>query len=476
MQQNLTKIICTIGPASNSYATIVQLIQEGMRIARLNASHGTQETHTKSLTHIRKASERLKIPVAVLLDLQGPKIRLGDIADGPVRLVKGNTFRLVSRKIAGNAEQAYSPFKRLIKEVKTGHRVLIDDGLVKLRVRKKDANALTCDVVTGGMIDTNKGINLPDTDIKVPALTAKDRRDLLFGIRSGIDYVALSFVRRAQDIFSVKRFLKKHHADIPVIAKLEKPEAISHLEEIIEATDCVMIARGDLGVEMPLEQLPPLQKRIIALCRNYNKPVITATQMLESMRTHPSPTRAEVSDVANAIFDMTDAVMLSAETATGQYPVKTVRIMSKIIREAESATPPFFERREVSDTAISIPDAISRLAQLASREVASKAIVVFTQSGYSAQIISSYRPAIPIYAFTPEKAVQHRLALLRGVTCFLMEIEERMVPLTQQAEKILLKHRLVKKNDMVTILAGTPIQRRGITNLLKLHRIGEPLQ
>ena len=477
MKPTLTKIICTIGPATEKYETIIRLIKAGMRIARLNASHGDHLTHKSVIRQIRKASQKLDIPIAVMLDLQGPKIRLGRFPDGPVHLASNSIYRLTSRNVEGSGHIASVSYKNLINEAKVGHRILIDDGLVQLKVIKKVPQELMCRVQIPGTVSSHKGINLPDTKVGVSFLTAKDREDLLFGVKMAVDYVALSFVRSAQDILSLKRLLKMQKADIPVIAKLEKPEAVDHLADIIKAADGVMIARGDLGVEMPLEELPPLQKKIINLGLQYQRPVITATQMLESMRENPRPTRAEVTDVANAIFDGTDAVMLSAETATGNYPVETVRMMTRIVREAESSADTYrVERRFARDKSNTVADAVCRMAGLASGVMNAKAIAVFTQSGFSAALISHYRPTIPILAFTPNEEVRRKLTLYRGVQAYSMDVEERMHLLSSKLDKFILKHRLLKKGDVLTLLAGTPLRKRGITNLIKLHIVGESLK
>ncbi|MDZ7262213.1 MAG: pyruvate kinase [candidate division KSB1 bacterium] len=468
---NRAKIVCTIGPATQSEAMIEELIQAGMNVARLNFSHGTQAEHARVLKIIRETSEKLDQPVAILQDLQGPKIRTGKLKNGTIQLIRGHRLVITTEEIEGTEEKISTTYQGFARDVTPGNRILLDDGLIQLKVLQSNGTLVTCEVVEGGTLSDYKGINLPGVAISEPSVTEKDKADLLFGIEQGVDYVALSFVRSPKDVLEVREIIHQKGADIPVIAKLEKPEAIDNLEAIMEAADGVMVARGDLGVELPPEKVPAIQKRIINLGVKLGKPVITATQMLESMREHSRPTRAEVSDVANAIFDGTDAVMLSAETATGKYPVESVRMMSRIIQEAEAGV--ISATRQIIKGASSIPDAISEAACQAAEDLEARAIVAFTQSGFTAQLVSKYRPRIPIIAFTPHQTVQRRLSLLWGVSPLIMELSQNTDELIKKVEQILLSKQMVQQGEVIVILLGAPIFVRGTTNLMKIHRVGK---
>ena len=469
-----TKIVCTIGPATNSEKKIIQLIKAGMNVARLNFSHGTQKNHENVITTIRRISIKMNKPVAILQDLQGPKLRVGRIKNGSLYLKKGSKITISINDVVGENQTISTTYKELPKDVKAGTIILLDDGLIRLKVKKTMDDSVICAIEEGGMLTDFKGINLPGVNISQPSFTDKDRADLLFGMSHHVDLVALSFVRSVDDIMQVKKILYKNKKDILVIAKIEKPEAIQNLKEIIQAADGAMIARGDLGVEMPLEKVPVLQKKIINLCQDQGKPVITATQMLESMRHNSRPTRAEVSDVANAIFDGTDAVMLSAETATGFFPIETVKTMDKIIREAEKTSVSNSRHLLPPQSRIqSIADAVANSACEAAENLKVKIIVTFTYSGFTARMVSKYRPNIKIIAFTPSEIVRHQLNLSWGVIPEKMDYIERIDEIIKQTEILLLNNKIVKEGEKIVVLLGTPIFSKGTTNLMKIHVVGE---
>jgi pyruvate kinase len=466
-----SKIVCTLGPATRSPRMIRKLIQAGMNVARLNFSHGTHEEHAHSISILREAAVALKKPIAILADLQGPKIRTGALAGGGTVLLRtGQRFVITTAKVLGDSTRVNTTFYPMPREVKRGDRILLSDGLIELRVESTTHHEVVCQVANGGLLGENKGINLPGVKLHVPALTQKDRADLRFALSQGADYIAVSFVRRPEDVVLAKTLVKRAKKDTPVIAKLEKPEAIENLEEILRVADGVMVARGDLGVEMKPECVPVVQKNIIARARENRRPVITATQMLESMTENPRPTRAEASDVANAIFDGSDAVMLSAETATGKYPVEAVGMMARIIEEAEASIQEF--PRPAGTERLKVAETVAELVCHASRELHMKVIAVFTHSGFTARLVSRYRPLVPIVAFSPEATTRRRMALLWGVTPKSIADIKKIDALPAIAEKRLVEERLVKKGDVIGIVAGTPMGRRGTTNFMKFHVIG----
>jgi pyruvate kinase len=465
------KIVCTIGPASARPEMIERMMRAGMDVVRLNFSHGSHADHAQVVKWVREASGRLEKSIAILADLQGPKIRTGKLAGGrPVMLRAGASLTITARAMEGTAERVSTSYTRLPREVKKGDRILLADGLIELRVRGVCGAEVLTEVVNGGELGEHKGINLPGVKLAVRALTAKDLRDLKFALGLGVNYIALSFVRTAADVRAAQAEVARAGKDTPVIAKLEKPEAIENLEEILKAADGVMVARGDLGVEMSPETVPVVQKRIIALAREHRIPVITATQMLESMTHSPRPTRAEASDVANAIFDGTDAAMLSAETASGKYPLESVEMMNRIIRQAESSTPSVPVRRK-SGERLSVAEAVSEAVCHAAGELDMKVIAVFTESGSTARLIAKYRPRPPIVAFSPLQETRRRLALLWGVLPRRIDHVNNIDELAHLAEKRLLEERLVAKGDVVGVVAGTPLGQRGTTNFMKLHLI-----
>jgi pyruvate kinase len=466
-----SKIVCTIGPASSSPRIVKRLLEAGMNVARLNFSHGTHEEHAKNISLLRSSAEAMRKTIAILADLQGPKIRTGVLAGGgPVLLRTGQEFTITTAKVLGDSTRVSTVFEPLPKEVKTGDRILLSDGLIELKVRAVRKSEVICEVVNGGALGENKGINLPGVRLRVPALTTKDMADLRFALAHGADYIAVSFVRRPEDVVLAKNLIRRAKKETPVIAKLEKPEAIENLEAILRVADGVMVARGDLGVEMSPEQVPVVQKQIIARAREFRRPVITATQMLESMTENPRPTRAEASDVANAIFDGSDAVMLSAETASGKYPVEAVGMMASIIEAAEGSIQEF--SRPVPHERLKVAETVAELVCHASRELHMRLIVVFTHSGFTARLISRYRPKVPIIALTPETETLRRMALLWGVLPLETGDHSRIDTLAALTEKKLLRERLVRKGDVIGIVAGTPMGVRGTTNFMKFHVIG----
>ena len=466
-----SKIVCTIGPACRSPRMIERLLRAGMDVARLNFSHGTHEEHARTIAQVRAASLALKKTIAILADLQGPKIRTGALAGGgPVLLRAGQEFVITTARVLGDSTRVSTIFRPLPREVHRGDRILLSDGLIELRVEQVRGGEVICEVINGGALGEHKGINLPGVKLHVPAITQKDREDLAFALNHGADYVAVSFVRRPEDVLLAKSLIRRARKDTPVIAKLEKPEAIENLDGILRVADGVMVARGDLGVEMSPERVPVVQKMIIARAREFRRPVITATQMLESMTENPRPTRAEASDVANAIFDGSDAVMLSAETASGKYPVEAVSMMARIIEEAEASITEF--SRPAPQQQLKVAETVAELVCHASRELHMKLIAVFTHSGFTARLVSRYRPLVPIIAFSPEAETRRRMALIWGVMPKRIEDTRRIDSLAAVAEKHLLRERLVRKGDVIGIVAGTPMGIRGTTNFMKFHVIG----
>lgn len=474
MKARKTKIVCTIGPATASREMLKKLILAGMNVARLNFSHGNYDDHKKVLLTIRSLSERHGRPVAILQDLQGPKIRTGKFEGGSVELKVREKWIVTPRRTVGRPGIIPVSYRRIAEELRKGDRILLADGEMELEVSSRKGSDLICRVITGGTLGERKGVNLPGSRTVLPSLTKKDKEDLEFGIEMDVDYMALSFVRSGRDVRALKRILKSRNAKIPVISKIEKPQALEDLEAILDASDGVMVARGDLGVELSPEKVPMAQKRIIRMAGEKSKWIITATQMLESMTEHSRPTRAETSDVANAILDGTDAVMLSEETSMGRYPIGAVKMMDRIARETERQFPSGISAipsRERSAT--SIPDAISLAACTAADSLGLSAICAFTQSGFTAGLVSKQRPTVPIIAFTPDPAVQRRISLYWGVSARIMPLKKHAEAMIEAMEAQLLRERLVRKGDRVAVVAGVPLMTGGIANLLKLHEIGE---
>jgi pyruvate kinase len=467
-----SKIVCTIGPASRDPRVLRKLLEAGMDVARLNFSHGSHAEHLNCIQALRATAQKLKKTITILADLQGPKIRTGVLAGGvPVQLRMGQAFTITTAKILGDSTRVNTTFLPLPREVHRGDRILLSDGLIELRVERVSGRDVNCRVVNGGALGEHKGINLPGVPLRVPALTPKDRDDLKFALAHGVDYIAVSFVRRPEDVLLAKSLIRRARKDTPVIAKLEKPEAIDNLEGILRVSDGVMVARGDLGVEMSPERVPVVQKQIIARAREFRRPVITATQMLESMTENPRPTRAEASDVANAVFDGSDAVMLSAETASGKYPAEATAMMASIICEAEQSMTDF--ARPATQEKLKVAETVAELVCHASRELHMRCIVVFTHSGFTARLISRYRPLLPIVAFSPEAQTRRRMALVWGVQPLPIPDLRKVDQLAEISEKRLLEERLVRKGDVIAVVAGTPMGVRGTTNFMKFHVIGQ---
>src|ERR1700731_4374207 len=466
-----SKIVCTIGPASRSPRVIERLLRAGMDVARLNFSHGSHADHAQSIAILRAAALNLHKPLAILADLQGPKIRTGALAGGvPVVLRAGQKFVITTARVLGDSTRVSTVFKPLPREVHRGDRILLSDGLIELRVLQVRGREVICEVVNGGALGQHKGINLPGIQLRVPALTQKDREDLAFALKQDANYIAVSFVRRPEDVVLAKSLVRRAGKDTPVIAKLEKPEAIENLDAILRVADGVMVARGDLGVEMNPERVPVVQKMIINRAREARRPVITATQMLESMTENPRPTRAEASDVANAIFDGSDAVMLSAETPSGKYPVEAVAMMARIIEEAEASITEF--PRPGMQEKLKVAETVAELVCHASRELHMRLIAVFTHSGFTARLVSRYRPLVPIIAFSPEANTRRRMALIWGVMPAEIKDPHKVDSLAAISEKRFLEEKLVRKGDVIGIVAGTPMGIRGTTNFMKFHVIG----
>jgi pyruvate kinase len=464
-----TKIVCTLGPASQSEETLREMIRAGMDVARINFSHGDHEIHARNITLVRRLAQEEGQVLAVLCDLQGPKLRVGEIA-AEVILRKGQDFSLTTRQVRGDDREVNFPHPEVIGDVQRGDRVLLDDGLLELEVLETTPTDIRCQVVTGGPLESHKGVSLPQVSLSLPSLTEKDREDAAFAIQQGVDYLALSFVRRAKDISQLRDLLEQHQVSIPIIAKIEKREAVEALEEIIEISDGVMVARGDLGVEAPAEEVPIYQKRIIRLANEVGKPVITATQMLSSMMDNPRPTRAEASDVANAILDGTDAVMLSGETAVGKYPVETVRMMVKIALTTERTLPyQKLMHKAALEPSFTPTDAISQATCEIALELSAKAIISSTVSGYTARMVAKHRPATPIIAVTPSPETQRRLALVWGVHPLLVSEFAHTDQMIETAVQATLDEGVVRKGDTVVITAGVPLGGPGRTNMLKVH-------
>ncbi|HXG33548.1 MAG TPA: pyruvate kinase [Bryobacteraceae bacterium] len=468
-----TKIVATLGPASDTPEQIRLLIQAGADVFRLNASHGTLEEHRRRAAAVRQVASSLGMHAGVLLDLQGPKIRLGEFEGGLCRLETGARFTLTTEPVLGDAERASISYPLLPREVRPGDRILLADGAVELRVLSTGPDSVYTEVVSGGLVGDRKGVNLPRVPLSLPSLTPKDLADLELARDPGVDIVALSFVRRPEDVRSLRDELEKRGLDLPVVAKIEKPEAWDNLEAILAEAHGVMVARGDLGVEMELEKVPFIQKAIIERARARGRYVITATQMLESMVENPLPTRAEVSDVANAIYDGTDALMLSAETSVGKYPVEAVRMMARIAAETDFAVSSRGLQEPPHGPNPSYAEIVADAAHEAAHDAHVAAIVVFTATGFSARLIARYRPGVPIYAFTPSEAVARRLSPVYGVRPILAPDVPSTDDMLALMDRVLVERNLVRPGDGVVFVAGQPIGRAGTTNLLKLHRIGE---
>jgi pyruvate kinase len=470
---NRTKIVATIGPATSSYEMLKAIIDEGVDVCRLNFSHGTYDDHRKVVENIRKVNEDTQSFVSILLDLQGPKLRVGEMENGKVELITGSIITVTTTEMISTANKVYVKFPNLAKDIKPGERILLDDGKLELEALSTNGeDEIKCKVIYGGVLSSKKGFNLPDTKLSIPAMTAKDKADLEFGIEMKVDWIGLSFVRKAEDIIELKEIIERHEWKPRVVAKIEKPEAMDNIDEIIDATDAVMVARGDLGVEMPMEQVPVIQKKIVKKCIEAGKPVIIATQMMESMIVNPSPTRAEVNDIANAVMDGSDAVMLSAETSVGAFPVLAVRQMKKAVAEAEKTNAPYFKgKRPTEDSPSFLSDEICFTAVRISDHLKARAIVSMTFSGYTAYKISSFRPKALIYIFTGNTRLINTLNLVWGVRTFYYKGFESTDQSIQEVNDFLKEKGLIAAGDLVINTASMPIKDRPKTNAIKVSEI-----
>lgn len=465
-----TKIIATLGPATESLTTIKRLIKAGVDVCRLNLSHGDLDWHREMVQLIRTVSQQEERPVSIILDLQGPRIRTGLLKQGkPIRLKSGDVVTVTTREIYGREGLIATPYKSLGRDVTKGDKILLDDGKMELKVLASTKSEVKCEVVTGGLLKEHKGMNLPGVRLNVPSLTDKDKQNLRDGLNWRVDYIAMSFVRSAKDVKIAKDFIKKQGHVVPIIAKIEKPEAVEHIDEILDEADGVMVARGDLGVEMEPQRVPLIQKDIIKRANEKGKTVITATQMLESMISSSRPTRAEASDVANAILDGTDAVMLSGETSIGKYPIEAVKMMSNIASEAEKGLN-VSNKFKYEDSSFSTPIAYAALD--AAEKTKSSAILVYTISGRTARLLSKLKPQCQIFAMTPTDEVYSRLPLLWGVMPVLVPFGKSTDEMLSAGERTLVRKRLLNKGDVVVIVSGI-LARMGATNVMKIHRVGE---
>ncbi|MGQ4399793.1 pyruvate kinase [Streptomyces hayashii] len=469
------KIVCTLGPATDTYDQLKALVDAGMDVARFNLSHGTHAEHEERYHHVRKASDETGHSVGTLADLQGPKIRLGHFTQGPVLLERDDTFTItVEEGIAGDGSLCGTTHAGLAQDVTPGERILVDDGKVCLEVTHVDGPRVHTRVIEGGIVSDHKGLNLPGVAVSVPALSKKDEEDLRWALRTGFDVIALSFVRTGRDILDVHRIMDEEGRRLPVIAKIEKPQAVENIDDIVAAFDGIMVARGDLGVEMPLEQVPIVQKRAVKLAKRNAKPVIVATQMLDSMIENSRPTRAEASDVANAVIDGADALMLSGETSVGKHAVQTVHTMAKIIEAAEEdllakGLPELTQNNKPRTQGGAVARAAAEIGDFLDAEF----LVAFTQSGDTARRLSRYRSPIPLLAFTPEPATRSQLNLTWGVETFLGPAVASTDAMVDQVDELLLRHGRCRKGDVVVITAGSPPGVSGSTNLVRVHHVGE---
>ncbi|HHW12252.1 MAG TPA: pyruvate kinase [Firmicutes bacterium] len=469
-----TKIICTLGPAVDDEKILRELMVNGMNAARLNFSHGTHEEHKQRVDRFKKVRDSMKLPIPLLLDTKGPEIRIGKFASGEITLKKGQRFILTSEEIIGDETRTTVSYKDLYKDVKKHGRILLNDGLIELMVEEIKDQEIHCVVLNGGVLRNNQGVNVPDANINLPSLTPQDIKDIIFGIENDFDFIAASFVRKPEDVLNIRKVLEEYGgADLKIIAKIENRQGIDNFDEILKVADGIMVARGDLGVEIPVEEVPIVQKALIEKCYRYGKPVITATQMLDSMIRNPRPTRAEASDIANAIYDRTSAIMLSGETAIGKYPLESLIVMGKIAEKAEKAID-YWAAISQSKCGVmdSITDAISHATCTTAMDLNAAAIVAFTQSGHTARMISRFRPDCEIIAITPVVKVWRQLALSWGVSPFLVDEVFTADALFEIGERKALESGYVKNGDLIVITGGVPIGVSGTTNTMKVNIVG----
>lgn len=472
-----SKIVCTIGPATETEEMLEKIMNQGMNVARINFSHQSQKEHKVRFDTIKKVREKLDKPVAIMLDTKGPEVRAGDFENGEVELITGEKFVLTTKDILGTDKISKITYKNLPNEVEIGDFILIDDGLIELEVLEKNEDEVTCLIKNGGTIANHKGVNIPGVSIGLPSLTDKDREDIIFGIENDIDFLAPSFIRKARDVIEIRRVLEENGGeDIQIISKVENREGVDNIEEIINLSDGIMIGRGDLGVEIPPEEVPLVQKMIIKKCNEAGKPVITATQMLDSMIRNPRPTRAEVTDIANAILDGSDSIMLSGETAAGKYPEESVRTMSEIaVRIENSIDYAELLRSKSIGRDITITNAISHASCSTAQDLGAAAIVTPTSSGYTAMAVSKYRPEAVIIATSPSESVMRKLSLTWGVYPVKSKDVETTDDIVNVSVQSILEKGYLKEGDLIVITAGVPVGEAGSTNLIKVHTIGKPV-
>ena len=471
-----TKIICTLGPSTDKGDVLRELIANGMNVARFNFSHGSYEEHGGRLANLKALREELGKPVAALLDTKGPEIRLKEFKNGVEMLEAGQTFTLTTREVEGTKEICSVTYKDLPHDVHEGGTIMLDDGLIMLRIEKVTDTDITCTVLNNGKIKTKKGVNVPGVHLSMPYLSQKDREDIIFGIQNGFDFIAASFVRTAQDVYDIRNLLNEYDSNIRIIAKIENREGVNNIDSILSAADAVMVARGDLGVEIDFTELPGIQKNIIDRSFSFGKPIVTATQMLDSMMVNPRPTRAEISDVANAIYDGTSAIMLSGETAAGAYPVEALKTMSAIAERTENE--PHYRDERFKDAAhgqISVSDATAHAACLTARDVNAAAIVTVSESGNTARLLSKYRPTQPIIACVMNEQVQRQLSLSWGITSLLMGLAKSTDELIEMSTALAQKNGYLHNGELAVVTAGVPVGVSGTTNMIKIHMVGNCL-
>ena len=471
-----TKIICTLGPSTDKEGVLRDLIANGMNVARFNFSHGSYEEHGGRLANLKALREELGKPVAALLDTKGPEIRLKEFKNGVEMLEAGQTFTLTTREVEGTKEICSVTYKDLPHDVHEGGTIMLDDGLIMLRIEKVTDTDITCTVLNSGKIKTKKGVNVPGVHLSMPYLSQKDREDIIFGIQNGFDFIAASFVRTAQDVYDIRNLLNEYDSNIRIIAKIENREGVNNIDSILSAADAVMVARGDLGVEIDFTELPGIQKNIIDRSFSFGKPIVTATQMLDSMMVNPRPTRAEISDVANAIYDGTSAIMLSGETAAGAYPVEALKTMSAIAERTENE--PHYRDERFKDAAhgqISVSDATAHAACLTARDVNAAAIVTVSESGNTARLLSKYRPTQPIIACVMNEQVQRQLSLSWGITTLLMGPAKSTDELIEMSTALAQKNGYLHNGELAVVTAGVPVGVSGTTNMIKIHMVGNCL-
>ena len=471
-----TKIICTLGPSTDQEGVLRELVANGMNVARFNFSHGSHEEHLGRFEKLKAIREELGLPVAALLDTKGPEIRLRDFKNGTEMLEAGQTFTLTTREVEGTKEICSVTYKDLPHDVHEGGTIMLDDGLIMLRIEKVTDTDITCTVLNSGKIKTKKGVNVPGVHLSMPYLSQKDREDIIFGIQNGFDFIAASFVRTAQDVYDIRNLLNEYDSNIRIIAKIENREGVNNIDSILSAADAVMVARGDLGVEIDFTELPGIQKNVIDRSFSFGKPLVTATQMLDSMMVNPRPTRAEISDVANAIYDGTSAIMLSGETAAGAYPVEALKTMSAIAERTENE--PHYRDERFKDAAhgqISVSDATAHAACLTARDVNAAAIVTVSESGNTARLLSKYRPTQPIIACVMDEQVQRQLSLSWGITSLLMGPAKSTDELIEMSTALAQKNGYLHNGELAVVTAGVPVGVSGTTNMIKIHMVGNCL-